>query len=333
METTVQRLERLYLTDNWGQNDREWLSEYLKGDISELYLIALDGFSKDVLEKKLVLDLETSNQILTNIHERIQPPKQLFPFGLIIKLAVAASVAGVFYAGYLIRKQLDNLIDPVRYEEAITKKGELKMIQLADSTTILLNADSRISYPDHFKENRREVTLTGEGYFRVAHDNKKPFIVHAGKITTSVLGTSFNVKAYNEDKTIKVTVVTGKVGVMADNKAERRRAVLLTPNMQVVFTKTSGKMLSETIDDASLVIGWGQGKLQYRNTPLNEVLADLQRKYNVVIKADDNLLNCKLYADFNNLPLQKVLKIMGVLINAHTVKEGNGYRLRGKGCN
>jgi ferric-dicitrate binding protein FerR (iron transport regulator) len=333
VETINQRLERLYLTDNWDPNDKEWLSEYLKGDISELYLIALEGFSKDVLENKLALSQTKSAEILNNIHQLIQPSKQVFPFRAIVKLAVAASVAGICYTGYLFRKQLDNWIDPVKYEVAETKGGELKMVQLADATTILLNADSRITYPDHFKGNKREVTLMGEAYFNVAHDKNKPFIVHSGKITTSVLGTSFNVKAYKDDETIKVTVVTGKVGVIAHGNAEKGRTVLLTPDMQAVFTKTSGNLLSSAIGDVSLVTCWGQGKLQYRNAPLTEVLADLQRKYNVVIKADNNLLNCKLYADFNNLPLQKVLKIMGVLINAHAAKDGNGYRLKGKGCN
>jgi len=126
--------------------------------------------------------------------------------------------------------------------------------------------------------------------------------------------------------------VTGKVGVMIRDIYAKQPAMLLTPNMQASFDKTSKKLVNEKIDDASTVTSWGQGKLQYRNTPLSEVLGDLQRKYNVVINADKNLLNCTLYADFNNLSLQKVFKIICTLVNAHVIKEGNGYRLRGKGC-
>ena len=332
METIIQRLERLYLTDNWDKNDKDWLFEYLKGDISELYLIALDGFSKDVLEKKIILNQQASDKILSNIHRQIKQPKQKFNIRLWGKIAIAASIAGVFCTGFLFRKQLDNFLDPVKYEQTVALKGELKMIQLADGTSILLNADSRLSYPDHFKEDTREVTLTGEAYFKVVHDATKPFIVHSCKINTMVLGTSFNIKAYKDDKTIKVTVVTGKVGVLVKESSTKQRSVLLTPNMQAVFNKNSEKLANETLDDASLVIGWSQGKLQYRNTPLPDVLADLRRKYNVVINADKNLQSCTLYADFNNLSLQKVLKIIGTLINARTIKEGNGYRLRGRGC-
>jgi len=68
VETIVQRLERLHRTDNWNQNDKEWLAEYLKGDISELYLISLDGFRKDLAEKKVLLEDNESNLILNNIH-------------------------------------------------------------------------------------------------------------------------------------------------------------------------------------------------------------------------------------------------------------------------
>jgi transmembrane sensor len=333
VETIVQRLERLYKTDTLTPEDRRWLAEYLKGDISELYLIALDGFSKDVLEKKATLDGQASEQILKNIHQHIiKPPQQVFSMRrLLIKMAVAASVAGVCCTGYLFRKQLDNWIDPVKYQETVALNGEIKLISLADGTTICLNAGSKLSYPDKFKQNTREVTLAGEAFFKVAHNSAKPFIIHSGKITTTVLGTSFNVKAYNEDKAIKVTVVSGKVGVLAT--AVKQPAVLLTPNMQLVYTKTDKTMVAEKIDDASSVISWQQGKLQYHNTPLSDVLADVQRKYNVVIKADKNLLNCTLYADFNNMPLQKVLKLIEALINAHFKKDGNTYILKGKGCN
>ena len=332
METVTQRLERLYNTDKWSQNDKEWLIEYLKGDISELYLIALDGFSKDVLEKKIMLHREESNQILNSIHQRIQPSKFGTPVRrLYFKLLVAASVGIVFCLGYLLRNQLGSSANPIKYESIVTLAGQLKLIQLADGTNIWLNADSRMTYPEKFAGKTREVKLSGEAYFEVAHDIAMPFIIHSGKVNTTVLGTSFNIKAYPDDKTIKVAVVTGKVGVTKKSATSNQTAVLLTPNKQAVFTDANGTLVSETID-ASTIISWRQGKLQYRNAPLSEVLADVQRKYNVVIKADKNLLNCTLYADLNNLPLQKVLKLIGALINAHAVQDGSGYRFKGKGC-
>jgi ferric-dicitrate binding protein FerR (iron transport regulator) len=226
---------------------------------------------------------------------------------------------------------LDNWIDPVKYQETVALNGEIKLISLSDGTTICLNAGSRLSYPDKFKQNTREVTLTGEAFFKVAHNSAKPFIIHSGKITTTVLGTSFNVKAYKEDKAIKVTVVSGKVGIL--NTKAKQPAVLLTPNMQLVYSKTDETLVAKKIDDALSVISWQEGKLQYHNTPLSDVLADVQRKYNVTIKADKNLLNCTLYADFNNMPLQKVLKLIEALINARFKKEGSIYTLKGKGCN
>lgn len=334
METIVKRLERLYNTENLTPEDRRWLAEYLQGDVSELYLVALEGFSKDALEKKISLSEQSSDQILKNIHQRIikPPPHKVFPlWRLLLKVAVAASVTAVFCAGYIFRKQLDNWLNPVHYQETVALNGEIKLITLPDGTTICLNAGSRLKYPDKFKEKTREVTLTGEAFFKVTHDSSKPFIIHSGKIKTTVLGTSFNVKAYAEDKSVKITVVSGKVGVAPITS--KHPAVLLTSNMKMVYNKTSQAMLTEKIDDASSVISWQQGKLQYHNTPLFDVLADVQRKYNVTIRADKNLLNCTLYADFNNMPLEKVLKLTEALINAHFKKEGDAYSLKGKGCN
>lgn len=335
METIVKRLERLYNTENLTPEDRRWLAEYLQGDVSELYLVALEGFSKDALEKKISLSGEASDKILNNIHQRIikpPPSRQVFTlWRLLVKIAVAASVTAIFSAGYIFRKQLDNWLNPVTYQETIALNGEIKLITLPDGTTICLNAGSRLRYPDKFKQNTREVNLTGEAFFKVAHDSSKPFIIYSGKIKTTVLGTSFNVKAYNEDKSVKITVVSGKVGVVPT--ISKKPAVLLTSNMQMVYNKTSQTVLTEKIDDASSVISWQQGKLQYHNTPLFDVLADVQRKYNVEIRADKNLLNCTLYADFNNMPLEKVLKLTEALINAHFKKDGNVYTLKGKGCN
>ncbi|QEM02306.1 DUF4974 domain-containing protein [Mucilaginibacter rubeus] len=334
METIVKRLERLYNTENLTPEDRRWLAEYLQGDVSELYLVALEGFSKDALEKKISLSGEASDQILNNIHQRIikPPPRKVFPlWRLLVKLAVAASVTAIFSAGYIFRKQLDNWLNPVTYQETVALNGEIKLITLPDGTSICLNAGSSLKYPDKFKDKTREVILTGEAFFKVAHDSSKPFVIHSGKIKTTVLGTSFNVKAYTEDKSVKITVVSGKVGIVPT--ASKHPAVLLTANMQMVYNKTSQKLITEKIEDASSVISWQQGKLQYHNTPLFDVLADVQRKYNVTIRADKNLLNCTLYADFNNMPLEKVLKLTEALINAHFKKAGDAYTLKGKGCN
>ncbi len=324
METTIKKLERLYQADKLTPEEREWLAEYIKGDISELYLISLEGFNKDVLEEKIKLDPNVSNSILHNIHQSILPPKKINPVkSLIIKIAMAASVSAVFVAAYLYKNQLDNWINPAKYQETVTARGEVKMIKLSDGTEVWLNADSRLNYPDRFKGGAREVKLIGEAYFKVMHDSTRHFIIHTDKLNTSVLGTSFNIKAYKDDNTIKVAVITGKVAVATKGNASKQAPVLLLPNTQAVYTKAKETLVSEKLEDAAALADWYQGNMRYHNTPLTEVIADVQRKYNVTIKADKNLLNCTIYADFKNLPLQKVLNLMGELINGLAEKAGN----------
>ena len=108
METIVQRLERLYKTDNLTSDDKRWLAEYLKGDISELYLLARDGFSKDVLEKKITLSDQASAEILKSIHLRIvSTPKRVFAIRqLLVKLNISSSIAACLCSGYVSSKHL-----------------------------------------------------------------------------------------------------------------------------------------------------------------------------------------------------------------------------------
>lgn len=334
METIVKRLERLYKADELNPEDRAWLTEYLKGDVSELYLISLKDFNKDVLEGKSLLGEKTSNKILNKIHQSILPPKKVISIkSLVAKMVIAAAVTAILFTAYLYNNQLDNWMNPVTYRDVVTARGQVKMIKLEDGTQVWLNADSRLSYPDKFTGATREVKLLGEAYFKVMHDTTRRFIIHTEKLNTSVLGTSFNIKAYKDDKTIKISVITGKVAVAVKAHTLKQAPILLLPNMQAVYTKKAETLISEKIENSASLADWYQGNMHYHNTPLKEVIADVQRKYNVIIKADKNLLNCTIYADFNSISLQKVLKLIGALINAHADKVADTYILKGKGCN
>src|SRR5690606_36092602 len=119
-----------------------------------------------------------------------------------------------------------------------------------------LNAESRLLYPSRFRGGRREVTLVGEAYFEVAHQADKPFIIHSGKLITQVLGTSFNIKAYENDPDIKVAVLTGKVGVR--NLTGNQKAVFLTPNQEAVYNKAINSIGKQKVD-ASLSVSWKDG--------------------------------------------------------------------------
>lgn len=115
--------------------------------------------------------------------------------------------------------------------------GKMLKIILADGSEIMLNSGSEIRYPQHFAGDKRQVYLTGEAFFKVKHNPEQPFLVNTGKVTTTVLGTSFNIRAYSGMERIAVTVATGKVGVTASGKT----LALLLPNQQISVHKANGR--------------------------------------------------------------------------------------------
>ncbi|WP_295120649.1 FecR domain-containing protein [uncultured Chitinophaga sp.] len=165
---------------------------------------------------------------------------------------------------------------------AEAKAAHHEKLTLPDGSTVVLNAGSRLSYPKKFG-NQREVTLLeGEAYFDVKQDAKKPFIVKADKISTTVLGTSFNIRAYHFIPDVTVTVSGGKVSV--------NNAYILTPDQQVSYAKSTGVIQQKAVKAAE-VLGWMDGKLLFTNETFRQVAGLLENKYNVDIIIDDETIS------------------------------------------
>ncbi|OOQ56517.1 FecR family protein [Mucilaginibacter pedocola] len=248
------------------------------------------------------------------------------------KWMVAASVivalVSVSALIYRFQNNIVNYIDPIKYKELTAANGQMVNYTLADGTKVWLNGGSKLTYPDKFRGGIREVTLTGEAFLDVAHDAKNPFIIRTGAIRTQVLGTSFNVKAYPEDAFVKVDVLTGKVGVVP----AKGQTVFLTPSEEVFINKQTNVALKNTGVDVAELTDWKDGGMVFKNMALPEVLNALQHRYNIKIKADDNLTKCTISANFTNVSLQNIMAIISKLVKGRMVKQDDGYRLRGKGC-
>lgn len=160
-----------------------------------------------------------------------------------------------------------------------TEKSEYKYILLPDSTQVWLNADSKLDFPELFDRKKRVVYLTGEAYFDVRHADKIPFIIHTGKVSTEVLGTAFNIKAYPDMEKITVSVKRGKVKV---NYADREVAVL-TKGKEVVIAQQSQQIKQKPVKEEQSA-GWQEGNLVYDDYSIGDILADLERVYNVKIQ-------------------------------------------------
>jgi len=158
-----------------------------------------------------------------------------------------------------------------------------KYIVLDDGSRVVLNQHSTLSHPTSFLHNNtREVYLTGEGYFDISHDDHKPFIVHTGNLTVTVLGTAFNIKAYKDQPSITVTVTQGKVRV--DNP--QRSIGVITPNQQITVDAGSGEIKQHAVN-AMAVTQWEHKELVFDDMPLSEVAVALEMQFNVPVTFDD----------------------------------------------
>lgn len=164
--------------------------------------------------------------------------------------------------------------DQVTYNTLIVPRGCEYRIRLADSTMVILNAESRLTYPTVFTGASREVTLEGEGYFDVTPDKERPFTVKTPTIQVEVLGTSFNVSAYKDETSNEVTLVQGRVNVYSEAGKNK-----LFPNQQFTYNLNSHKINIHTVNIEPYT-AWTTGILVFDGTPLEEVTQKLARWYN-----------------------------------------------------
>ncbi len=183
--------------------------------------------------------------------------------------------------------------------------GHIREIVLPDSSHIWLNAGSKFTYPSAFKGDQRQVKLIeGQAFFQVVHKDRQPFIVTANGMSISVLGTSFDIKAFTNESDAKVSVATGKVGVALPGAGQA--TTYLLPDEQAVLHRGSNKLIKVHVHtDFS---AWRNNQLVFENESLDNVFNALERKYNVhVVVQTPKLLNEITSMKLNNQPLSDVL--------------------------
>lgn len=196
--------------------------------------------------------------------------------------------------------------------EVKTSPGMTTSLTLPDGTIVYLNSESSLSYPSRFNGDFRKATLSGEAYFEVAKDPEKKFILsttHQSQI--EVLGTCFNVEAYEQNTEVITTLIEGKVDFMFEKDAGVKH-VFLSPREKLVYDSETDKVrLYKTSGKSELA--WKDGEVVLDNTPLEEALWMLEKRYSVkfVIK-NEKLKNSSFTGTFTNQRLEKILEYFKV---------------------
>nr|WP_199158580.1 FecR family protein [Pedobacter sp. ASV2] len=196
---------------------------------------------------------------------------------------------------------------PLAYNTISTPNGgQWPIIELPDGTKVFLDAASSISFPVSFNKERK-VTITGQVYFEVIHDSKKPFRVTVKGITIEDLGTSFNVNAYDNESGIKTSLIEGSVSV-----AKRNEKLIIKPGEQAVTSSGSDKILSKHVD-IDEIVAWKNGLFQFNHTNIDVVMRQIARWYDVEIIYKEDVSKISFTGSLSrNLKLSKSLQMLSV---------------------
>ena len=202
----------------------------------------------------------------------------------------------------------------VRYNTLVIPRGGDFKVTLADGTIVWLNSCTRLRYPLDFKGDVREVFLEGEAYFEVAKDAKHPFVVRTADVDVRVLGTRFNLSAYEDDALVSTTLEEGSVEVSTPLGKQ-----VIRPNEQLVFNVKEGKVDCRDVD-ASVYSAWKDGMFVFEDETLERIMKRLQMWYDVeVFFSSEDVKSCrftgdlKRYDDFSRI-VRMIEEVAGVSI-------------------
>lgn len=180
-------------------------------------------------------------------------------------------------------------------------------LMLSDGTLVWLNVGSSLTYPTAFKGNEREVKITGEAYFEVAHNAKMPFVVHHNDVAVRVLGTHFNVNTYEDEPAEKITLLQGAVRVTRNLFSQ-----LLKPGQQAQINNNDSSRIKVWNDvNIDEVIAWKDGKFRFdRNTDISTIMREISRWYNVDVEYEGKI-NQRFWGSISkDVNVSEVLKIL-----------------------
>lgn len=206
----------------------------------------------------------------------------------------------------------------VANNEIFVPYGSKTRIVLPDGSVVILNSGSYLRYPSTFDSFNRSAFIQGEAFFDIKKDSRNPFVVKTADITIKVLGTRFNVKSYNDEKTVETTLVSGSIEIYKNDSAsvDNNRIFILKPNQQAIYEKQTGDLAisekAEKTNDQKLkpirsflvqkkvdldpVIAWKDNRMIFRDESFSELSKKMERWYNVEIEIQNEDLSKALFS-------------------------------------
>jgi transmembrane sensor len=256
--------------------------------------------------------------------------------------AAAVIIIGLIAVDSLITNSASSIKDKIfsalTDQEIENESPEIKLIKLSDSSRVFLHPGGIIRIAGDFNNGDRKVSLTGEAFFEVARDERQPFKVFTHDVVTTVLGTSFTIKAPSEKEKITVVVRTGRVAVSSKaagpaNEKDNLQEVIVTPNQQAVFNPESKTLKAILVQDPLALSKPDKTKEVFDEEPIINILKKIEVLYGVEILYDASALAaCRITTAFLHEGLYERLNILSKAIGATYAVEGTTIRFESKGC-
>jgi transmembrane sensor len=356
----------------------ELLKKYLDGSISaqehdELFMMSASNDVDDLLLEEMDTELKgkgiegtdlpphVAEEILRNIlssEKNTTKIVSLFPtHKKVVRWLSAAVIAGlVIIAGaYYWGKGGGNADSISRFAALIPNTDHQTInhslipliVHLEDGSEVILKHNATIHYPVRFAENKREVYLTGEAFFKISKNPNRPFLVYCNNIITRVLGTSFTVKPNSQTNHVEVVVCTGKVQVFENSRLVNTNAtaqsVIVTPNQKAIYDGEQRSFETTLADSLQVVVVSDkvtptvkqQESLVFTNaTTVKDIFSQLERLYGIEIVVDnENIYNCVFKGDLSRQNVYNKLSIVCLAVDASYEIKGTRILVSGKGCN
>lgn len=304
------------------QNDLDYLEATYLLHVEKMKKLGIDPGNSDIMENK---NRQKPFAISAGSRKRILAG---FVFAGLIVLAVL-----VFF------RNNDNSIEPLaklntKLSEITTKNGSNTQLKLPDGSVVWLNAGSKLNYSKINETGLREVYLTGEGFFDIVKNPKRPFIIHTSSIDIKVLGTKFNVKAYPDDKTVETSLIRGSVEVTVKNRPEEK--YLLKPNQKLILmneayaekiaaghqalpSKAPAIFIRQLSyikgDTAAIETSWVRNKLIFEDEPFADLSKRMGRWYDVEFEfRNKNIEEERINVAFDGETLVQALDYLKLIV-------------------
>ena len=258
-------------------------------------------------EMESIDSMAAIEKVKSRIHHKAPLPNRMIRiWQRIAAVIVLPLLAYTLYQATV--NHVSKLNDQAEWVEMSTPIGLRSEFNLPDGTKVWLNGNTHLKYPKQFNKHERLVSLQGEAFFEVSSNRKAPFIVSTGELMIQAVGTSFNVSAFPEDIVVETALLEGKVILLRETMLGKSRITSLEPGQFSVYYENTG-LLRKSEENLDKHIAWREGKFLFRNDPLEVVLKELGRWYNVEFRISEEIEDSNAYTGtFQGESLRQILE-------------------------